>query len=67
MNKVVEKVKFKAEIVEIYQTANLLKVEDESGQVWTVSFKDGAAFSIMDYEIGDDVFVFGVELSDDLF
>ncbi len=67
MNKVIEKVKFKAEIVEIYQTANLLKVKDDSGQIWTVSFKEGATFSILDYEVGDDVFVFGIELSEDLF
>lgn len=67
MNKVIEKVKFKAEIVEIYQTANLLKVKDDAGQIWTVSFKEGASFSILDYEVGDDVFVFGIELSEDLF
>ncbi len=66
-NKVAEKVKFKAEIVEVYSTADLLKVKDDSGQTWTVSFKEGATFSILDYEAGNSVFVFGVELSDDLF
>lgn len=66
-NKVAEKVKFKAEIVDVYSTANLLKVKDDDGQVWTVSFKEGATFSILDYEAGESVFVFGIELSDDLF
>lgn len=67
MNKIVEKVKFKAEITEIYQTANLLKVKDDAGQVWTVSFSEDATFNILDYEVGDSVFVIGFELSDDLF
>ena len=66
-NKPVEKTKFKAEILEVFQTANLLKVKDDAGQVWTVSFKEGATFSILDYEVGGSVFVFGIELSDDLF
>lgn len=66
-NKAVEKTKFKAEILEVYQSANLLKVKDEAGQVWTVSFKEGATYSILDYEVGNSVFVFGFALSDDLF
>ena len=67
MNKVVEKVKFKGEIVEVYQSADLLKVKDDNGTTWTVSFKEDATFSILDYEVGGSVFVLGTELSDDLF
>jgi len=66
-NKPVEKTKFKAEILEVFQSANLLKVKDDAGQTWTVSFKEGATFSILDYEVGGSVFVFGIELSSDLF
>ncbi len=67
MTKEVEKVKFKGTIQEVFQSANLLKVKDETGNVWTVSFKEGATFSILDYKMGSSIFISGIELSSDLF
>lgn len=67
MNKVIERTKFRAVVQEVYQTANLLKVKDDKGQVWMVSFREGAVFSMLDYEPGDAVFVIGFELSSDLY
>lgn len=67
MNKIIERTRFKAVVQDVYQTANLLKVKDESGQVWMVSFREGAVFSMLDYAPGDTVFVIGFELSSDLY
>ncbi len=67
VNKTVEKVKFTAEVMEVHKSTNLLKVKDDGGKQWVVGVKDGSALNILDYAIGDKVFVYGIELSDSLF
>lgn len=66
INKAVEKAQFKATIVEIYENINVIKAKDIDNKVWIVSL-EGTDQYISDFELEDDVFIYGVELSQDLF
>jgi hypothetical protein len=62
-----EKLKFKAEVVAVHASSNVLKVTNESGEEVVVSAKSGSNISMSNYLIGDELYIYGVELSDDLF
>lgn len=66
IEKAVEKTQFQAEITEIHKNINLIKAKDQNDKTWIVSL-EGSDQNIEDYTVGDDVFIYGVELSGDLF
>ena len=66
INQSVEKAQFQAEITEIHNNINLIKAKDTDGKVWIVSL-EGSDQNILDYAVGDSVFIYGVEVSGDLF
>ena len=66
INQAVEKKQFQAEITEIHKNINLIKATDTNGKAWIISL-EGSDQNIEDYTVGDSVFVYGVEVSGDLF
>lgn len=62
----VEKNQFSAEIVELHKNINIIKAKDAVGKLWIISL-EASDQNITDFEVGDDIYVHGVELSDDLF
>lgn len=62
-----EKIKFQGTITEIYKSSGLLKIKGVGGKVYIVNFKAGVGLSIENYNVGDSVYIFGIELSDELF
>lgn len=66
INKAVEKTEFEAEITEIHANINLIKALDKNNKTWIVSL-EGSNQKIADYAVGDQVYIYGVELSADLF
>lgn len=66
INQSVEKAQFQAEITEIHKNINLIKALDTNNKVWIISL-EGSDQNIEDYTVGDSVFVYGVEVSGDLF
>nr|WP_255813042.1 S-layer homology domain-containing protein [Acidaminobacter sp. JC074] len=66
INQSVEKTHFNAKITEIHKNINLLKAEDASGKVWIVSL-EGSDQNINDYTVDDSVYIYGVEVSGELF
>ncbi len=66
INKAVEKAQFEAQITEIHKNINIIKAKDIDGKEWTISL-EGSAQNISDYVIEDNIFVYGVELSQDIF
>jgi len=67
INKSVEKSKFQGSVVEIHKSSNIIKVKDNDGKIWVVSLNSTSSINIADYSAGNNVYVYGVELSDDLF
>jgi len=66
IKKKVEKIKTEGEVLAVYKTAGLLKVKTDEGN-YTVSFKTNSGLNVDDYEIGDDVYIYGIKLSNELF
>lgn len=66
INQSVEKTKFQASITEIYKNINLIKALDTNNKEWIISL-EGSDQNINDYSVGDSVFVYGVEVSGELF
>lgn len=66
INQSVEKTKFQAKITEIYKNINLIKALDTNNKEWIISL-EGSDQNINDYSVGDSVFVYGVEVSGELF
>lgn len=66
INQSVEKAQFQAEITEIHKNINLIKALDSNNKAWIISL-EGSDQNILDYTVGDSVFVYGVEVSGDLF
>jgi len=64
--KAVDKTEFEATITEVHSNINLIKATDENGKEWIISL-EGSNQQIHDYTVGDRVYVYGVELSSDLF
>lgn len=62
-----EKIKFSGQITEIFKTTNNLKVKDGAGKVWMIGVKDGSGASILDFKVGDNVYLYGIKLSDEFF
>jgi formylmethanofuran dehydrogenase subunit D len=62
-----EKIKFSGVITEIFKTTNNLKVKDGAGKVWMIGVKEGSGASILDFKIGDNVYLYGIKLSDEFF
>ncbi|MBN2899013.1 MAG: S-layer homology domain-containing protein [Clostridia bacterium] len=62
-----EKVKFSGMITEIYKTTNNMEVKDGAGKVWMIGIKEGSESSIMDFKVGDSVYLSGIKLSDEFF
>ena len=66
INKAVERTEFEAEVTEIHTKINILKAKDTNGKEWIISL-EGSDQVIGDYQVGDEIYVYGVELSSDLF
>lgn len=66
INKAVKKAQFKAEITEIHRNINIVKAKDENNKIWFISL-EAAEQNISDFVVGDSVYIYGVELSNDLF
>lgn len=66
INQSVEKAQFQAVITEIHKNINLMKALDTNNKAWIISL-EGSDQNIDDYTVGDSVFVYGVEVSGDLF
>ncbi len=66
INKAVKKAQFKAVITEIHKNVNIIKAKDENNKIWFVSL-EAAEQNISDFTVGDSVYIYGVELSNDLF
>jgi len=62
-----DKVKFSGVITEIFKTTNNLKVKDGAGKVWMIGVKEGSGASILDFKIGDNVYLYGIKLSEEFF
>ena len=65
--KPVEEIKFKGEIIEIYNSLNLIEVLNESGAKIKVGFGISSNFESNDFEKGDKVYISGIKISDELF
>lgn len=66
INKAVDKTKFEAKITEIHENINLIKAVDADGKIWIVSL-EASDQNVSDFVVDDEVFIYGVELSQDLF
>ena len=66
INQPVEKAQLQAEITEIHKNINLIKALDTNNKAWIISL-EGSDQNIDDYTVGDSVYVYGVEVSGDLF
>lgn len=67
-SKEVDKVKFEGKITEIFKASNIFKIKNEdNSKSYIVSFKSGSKVSIDSYNVGDAVYIVGVELSSELF
>jgi len=66
INQSVEKTHFNAKITEIHKNINLIKAVDANNKVWIVSL-EGSDQNINDYLVDDSVYIYGVEVSGELF
>ena len=66
INQSVEKTHFNAKITEIHKNINLIKAVDANNKVWIVSL-EGSDQNINDYTVDDSVYIYGVEVSGELF
>ncbi len=62
-----EKIKFSGVITEIFKTTNNLKVKDGAGKVWMIGIKEGSGASILEFKNGDNVYLYGIKLSEEFF
>lgn len=62
-----DKVKFSGVITEIFKTTNNLKVKDGAGKEWMIGVKEGSGASILDFKVGNNVYLYGIQLSDEFF
>lgn len=62
-----EKIKFSGIITEIFKTTNNLRVKDGAGKLWMVGVKEGSGASILDFKVGDNVYLYGIQLSGEFF
>lgn len=62
-----EKIKFSGVITEIFKTTNNLKVKDGAGKEWMIGVKEGSGASILDFKVGDNVYLYGIQLSNEFF
>ncbi|MGB3368057.1 MAG: S-layer homology domain-containing protein [Acidaminobacteraceae bacterium] len=67
-SKKIDKVKFQGKITEIFKASNIFKItSSDSTKTYIVNFKSGSDISLETYNVGDDVYIVGVELSNELF
>lgn len=62
-----EKVKFSGVITEIYRTTNNMRVKDGAGKLWMIGVKEGSGANLLDFKVGDNVYLYGIQLSDEFF
>lgn len=67
-SKKIDKVKFQGNITEIFKASNIFKItSNDTSKTYIVNFKSGSGISIDSYNVGDIVYIVGVELSNELF
>lgn len=67
MEETAERIKFSGVITDIYRTTNNLKVKDGAGKVWMVGVKEGSDVSLLDLKVNDNIWLYGIKLSDEFF
>jgi hypothetical protein len=65
--KPVEEIKLNGEVVNIYNSLNLIEVINENGENIKVGFSNISDFKSSDFEKGDKVYISGIQISDELF
>lgn len=66
INKAIERTEFESTITEVHYNINIIKAKDADGKEWIISL-EGSNQKIGDYKVDDKVYVYGIELSSDLF
>lgn len=67
MTETSEKTNFKGDIKAIYKATKLMVITKEDKSTITVSFANASNINVGDYEVGDTVYVNGVDLGDNFF
>jgi hypothetical protein len=67
LTKPIEEIKLSGEVVNIYNSLNLIEVINENGENIKVGFSNSSNFKSSDFKKGDKVYISGIQISDELF